>query len=498
MELPTLEMLNLGAAAPVIFLTAWALVVLLVDLFIPDNRKYWVGWFTIAGLVAAGVVLLLQSGGAWGPALPAAAFDGMLTVDGFAVFAQLIVVLAAIIGVLLAIEYLPRYDMDRGEYYTLLLFSVIGMMVMSMAADLIVIFLALELLSIPLYILTGFNRRSAASEEGAMKYFLLGAFASAFLVYGVALTYGGTGTTSLSGVLEVLEGTATNLPLALTGMALLLVGLGFKVAAVPFHMWTPDVYQGAPTPVTAFMSVGTKVGAFAALMRVLLLGMPAVAEEWGLLTAIIAILTMIVGNFLAISQRNVKRMLAYSSIAHAGYILVAVGAAQDPEIAPLAASAAIFYLLTYAFTNLGAFGVVIAVENEQGRDVEIDDFAGLGRSRPLLGAMMTLFMLSLTGMPISAGLVGKFFVFQAAVQASVGNGWMLAAVLVGVITSVISAFYYLRIPMVMYMVEGESQARLKPALGFALVVTALGTLLLGIIPTPLFELAQNALLALAG
>jgi len=188
MELPTLEMLNLGAAAPVIFLTAWALVVLLVDLFIPDNRKYWVGWFTIAGLVAAGVVLLLQSGGAWGPALPAAAFDGMLTVDGFAVFAQLIVVLAAIIGVLLAIEYLPRYDMDRGEYYTLLLFSVIGMMVMSMAADLIVIFLALELLSIPLYILTGFNRRSAASEEGAMKYFLLGAFASAFLVYGAALT----------------------------------------------------------------------------------------------------------------------------------------------------------------------------------------------------------------------------------------------------------------------------------------------------------------------
>src|SRR5690606_7109970 len=282
------------------------------------------------------------------------------------------------------------------------------------------------------------------------------------------------------------------------GVGLGVVGLGCMVAAVPFHMWTADVYQGAPTPVTAFMSVGTKVGAFAALMRVLLLGMPAVAEEWGLLTAIIAILTMIVGNFLAISQRNVKRMLAYSSIAHAGYILVAVGAAQDPEIAPLAASAAIFYLLTYAFTNLGAFGVLIAVENEQGRDVEIDDFAGLGRSRPLLGAMMTLFMLSLTGMPISAGLVGKFFVFQAAVQASVGNGWMLAAVLVGVITSVISAFYYLRIPMVMYMVEGDSQAQLKPALGVALIVTALGTLLLGVIPTPLFELAQQALLTLAG
>jgi len=219
--------------------------------------------------------------------------------------------------------------------------------------------------------------------------------------------------------------------------------------------------------------------------------------------AIIAILTMIVGNFLAISQRNIKRMLAYSSIAHAGYILVAVAAAQVPEAAPMAVSAAIFYMLTYAFTNLGAFGVVIAVENEEEPDSagvgpEIEDFAGLGRTRPLLGAMMTLFMLSLTGMPISAGLVGKFFVFQAAVQASSASGWMLAAAIVGVITSVISAFYYLRVPMAMYMYEGEGRAYLQPALGVALIVTALGTLLLGVIPTPLFELAQQALLTLAG
>ena len=503
MELPTLDTLNLAATVPIVFLTGWALLLLVVDLFIPASRKHWSGWLAILGLVAAGVGLVLQTANVLGPELPAEAFFGMAVVDGFAVYAQIIVVVAAIFGILLALEYLPKRRLSRGEYYTLLLFSTIGMMLMAMASDLILIFVALELLSIPLYILTGFDRYRTTSEEGAMKYFLLGAFSSAFLVYGVALTYGGTGTTALTGVLAALGGDAPSLPLAIAGVGLVVVGLGFKVAAVPFHMWTPDVYEGAPTPVTAFMSVGSKVGGFAALMRVLIAALPELSGQWGVVIAIIAILTMIVGNFLAISQRNIKRMLAYSSIALAGYILVAVAAAQVPEAAPMAVSAAIFYMLTYAFTNLGAFGVVIAVENEEEPDSagvgpEIEDFAGLGRTRPLLGAMMTLFMLSLTGMPISAGLVGKFFVFQAAVQASSASGWMLAAAIVGVITSVISAFYYLRVPMAMYMYEGEGRAYLQPALGVALIVTALGTLLLGVIPTPLFELAQQALLTLAG
>ena len=497
MNLPTFASLNLGAALPLLFLTAWVLVVLLADLFIPRTRKYWTAWLSVLGLTATGALLLLQTS----PTLPTGpAFVGMLTVDGFSVFLQLVFVFATLVGILLALDYLPQHGIERGEYYTLLLFSTAGMMLMSMAADLIVVFLALELLSIPLYILSGFARPRLPSEEAAMKYFLLGAFASGFLVYGIALTYGGAGTTSLAGVLDALRSGPSNLALALSGMALILVGLGFKVAAVPFHMWTPDVYEGAPTPVTAFMSVGAKAGGFAALLRLLVTAMPGMAGQWGILVAVIAMLTMILGNVVAIAQSNIKRMLAYSSIAHAGYILVAVAAAQRPDDAPLAVSAAIFYLLAYAFTNLGAFAVVIAVEHADGSGNQIDDFAGLGKARPWLGIVMTLFMLSLTGMPVSAGLVGKFFVFQAAVQASVGNPWMLATAIVGVVTSVMSAFYYLRVVLVMFMrdAEGEVSVRLRPALAAALAVTAIGTFVLGIIPTPLFQLARSALLAMAG
>ncbi len=497
MNLPTFASLNLGAALPLLFLATWVLVVLLADLFIPKTRKYWTAWLSVLGLAATGALLLLQTG----PSLPTGpAFVGMLTVDGFSVFLQLVFVFTALVGILLALDYLPQHGIERGEYYTLLLFSTAGMMLMSMAADLIVVFLALELLSIPLYILSGFARPRLPSEEAAMKYFLLGAFASGFLVYGIALTYGGVGTTSLAGVLDALRGGPSNPALALSGMALILVGLGFKVAAVPFHMWTPDVYEGAPTPVTAFMSVGAKAGGFAALLRVLVTAMPSIAGQWGILVAVIAMLTMILGNVVAIAQSNIKRMLAYSSIAHAGYILVAVAAAQRPDDAPLAVSAAIFYLLAYAFTNLGAFAVVIAVEHADGSGNRIDDFAGLGKARPWLGVVMTLFMLSLTGMPVSAGLVGKFFVFQAAIQASVGNPWMLATAIVGVVTSVVSAFYYLRVVLVMFMrdTEGEVTVRLRPALAAALAVTATGTFVLGIIPTPLFQLARSALLAMAG
>jgi NADH-quinone oxidoreductase subunit N len=263
-------------------------------------------------------------------------------------------------------------------------------------------------------------------------------------------------------------------------------------------MWTPDVYQGAPTPVTAFMSVGAKAGGFAALLRVLVTAFPSISSEWGVLISIIAGLTMILGNVVAISQSNVKRMLAYSSIAHAGYILVGVAAAQNPDVAPFAVSAAAFYLLTYTLTNLGAFTLVTALEKDDGTGTEISDFAGLGKTRPVMAIAMTLFMLSLIGLPPSAGMVGKFFVFQAAVQAGQNNLLLMIVTIVGVLTSVVSAFYYMRVVMFMYMRDGEGKPVMQPALGIALAITAIGTLVLGIMPAPVFDLARQALIALTG
>jgi NADH-quinone oxidoreductase subunit N len=497
MELPTLEAINLIPVLPFVTLVLGTCALVVVDLFIDEGRKYWTGWLAVAVLVVSAALLGVQANSH--PADVAfSAFNGMVVVDGFALFLQAVFLLSAFIGILIALNYLPRRGIERGEYYTLLLFTTAGMMIMAMAADLIVVFLAVELLSIPLYILSGFARPDLDSEESAMKYFLLGAFASGFLVYGIAMIYGGTQTTALSGVVDALAGKTTNPILAFVGMGLVLVGLGFKVAAVPFHMWTPDVYQGAPTPVTAFMSVGAKAGGFAALLRVLVAAFPAIAGEWGVLVSVIAGLTMILGNVVAVSQSNIKRMLAYSSIAHAGYILIAVAACQRPDDAPFAVSAAIFYLLSYAVTNLGAFAVVIAVEKDDGSGIEIDDFAGLGRARPGLAVAMTLFMFSLTGVPPSAGLVGKIFVFQSAIRALPGNPLLLAVIIIGAITSVISAFYYLRVVIVMWMREGEGQVTLHFPLRLALVVTAVATFLLGVIPAPIYQMAQAALMLLAG
>jgi NADH-quinone oxidoreductase subunit N len=497
MQLPTFETINLMALTPALIIAGWACILLVIDLFIGRDHKRWTGWLALLGPAGAAVALILEAE-RYSRLGTQSAFGGMLVVDGFSLFLQAVFILTGILGILLALNYLPRRGIERGEYYPLLLFSTTGMMLMSTAADLIVVFLALELLSIPLYILAGFARPRADSEESAMKYFLLGAFASSFLVYGIALTYGGTGSTAFSEVVAALAGQASNFALALIGMVLILVGLGFKVAAVPFHMWTPDVYQGAPTPVTAFMSVGAKAGGFAALLRVLVTAMPAIAGQWGVIITIIAGLTMILGNIVAISQTNIKRMLAYSSIAHAGYILVAVAAAQHPDTAPYAVSAALFYLLAYTFTNLGAFTVVIALERDDGSGNEIDDFAGLGKTHPWMALAMALFMLSLTGLPPSAGLIGKVFVFEAAIRASAGDPLLLTVTIIGVLTSVISAFYYARVILVMFFREGKGDAKLQPALAVVLGVTAIATLMLGIIPTPLFQMAQQALLALAG
>jgi NADH-quinone oxidoreductase subunit N len=365
------------------------------------------------------------------------------------------------------------------------------MMLMAQAGDLIVVFLALELLSLPLYVLAGFAGPRAESEEAAMKYFLLGAFASGFVVYGIALTYGATQTTNMDAILTALQAGQADSTLLLIGAGLILVGLGFKVAAVPFHMWTPDVYQGAPSAVTAFMAVGAKAGGFAGLLRVFLAAFPGLAADWVPVVVWIAAITMTWGNIAAIAQTNIKRMLAYSSIAHAGYILMALPAAAKAGMAPEAISGALFYLMAYAITNLGAWAVVLALEKEEGKGLEIEDYAGLGARRPLLAITMMIFMLSLTGIPPTVGFVGKFYVFRAVIASD-----LIGLALVGVITSLISAFYYLRVIVMMYMRPGEPESRSEVWLNFSVGVAALATLVLGILPGPLFAIAGGAQMVL--
>ncbi|NDJ34235.1 MAG: NADH-quinone oxidoreductase subunit N [Chloroflexi bacterium] len=507
--LPTLDDLNLLATLPLLTLTGWAVLLVVLDLYVPEDKKIRTAWLAVIALVSTGVVLGLQAAGII-PTQGVSAFNGLATADGYALFMQGTFLLTTLLGVLLAMNYLPRRGIERGEYYTLLLFTTVGMMLMALANDLILVFLALELLSIPLYILSGFDRENPRSEEAALKYFLLGAFSSAFFVFGVALTYGGTATTALEGIAAALAGDAPNPIVAYVGMGLLLVGLGFKVAAVPFHMWTPDVYEGAPTPATAFMSVGAKAGGFAAMIRVFVVGFPGVAPQWGALVAIIAIATMIVGNVIAISQDDLKRMLGYSSIAHEGYILMAVAAAQFAELvgargtlAVTAPAAAAFYLFTYTFTNIGAFGVVMAVEKDDGTGTGYEDFAGLGQSHPMLAIVMLIFMLSLTGIPLTAGFLGKFFVFQSAIAAvaaagPVNAGLLLAMVITGALTSVVSAYYYIRVVIMMYFRDGEGEAVTQPVLTGAIALTGVATVLLGIVPAIAVGWAEDAVLAMMG
>ncbi len=355
------EMSNdLSAILPIVVVSLWACALLLIEAFLPERARPVVPWLAAVGMLAALVLVVAV------PPPVVAAYGGMVEVDGLGQFLQALFLVAGILAVPLAVDYIQRRGIGRGEYYTLLMFSVAGMMLMAVAADLVIVFLALELLSIPLYVLAAFAWPRPESEESAMKYFLLGAFASAFLVYGTALAYGTTGSTNLRAILEgLLAGRADPLMLAVAS-SLLLVGLGFKVAAVPFHMWTPDVYHGAPTSVVAFMAVGAKAAGFAVLLRLLLVGFPIAADVWMPIVSVLAAATMIWGNVAAIAQADIKRMLAYSSIAHAGYLLVAVAAGSAQAAAPAAVSAALFYLLAYGVTTIGAWAVVLALEHSDG------------------------------------------------------------------------------------------------------------------------------------
>ena len=390
----------------------------------------------------------------------------------------------------LAYEYLKRMDIERGEYYPLLMLSIGGMMLMPSANDLIVVFLALELLSIPLYIMAGFARPQLESEEASLKYFLLGTFAAAFVLYGVALIFGATGSTNLREVLvAAFSGTLLNNTLFFIGAVLLLVGFAFKMAVVPFHAWAPDVYQGAPTPVTGFMSIGAKAAGVAALLRVFTVAFPTLSVEitpvfWGL-----AAVTMIFGNVVAISQKNIKRMLGYSSIAQGGYLLMAFVTFSNMEVLQETIASMLFFLSAYALTNFAAWGVVAALEHDKGKGLELDDYAGLGKKDPWMALAMLVAMLSFTGMPLTMGFWGKFYLFRSAV---VGGYPVLA--IIGLLTSVVSAFYYLRVVVVMYMKPGEPEVTADFWLKLVTLASAAVVVLLSFVPSSLIEVVTKAIL----
>ena len=462
-------------------LLVWASLLLLVDLFIPKTRKSITAILAAIGLLISLILVIFD----WGQS--ALTYNKMAVVDNFAVFLNVLFAVSGLIAIAIAYDYLNRMKIQRGEYYSLLLFSVAGMMLMASAADLIMFFLALELLSIPLYILSGFAVPRSDSEESALKYFILGAFSSGFVLYGTALIYGGTQFTDLRGIIDVIQSGSAQIGLVTIGAGLLLVGFGFKVAAVPFHMWTPDVYQGAPSPVTGFMSIGAKAAGFAALIRVFTLAFPSISPVMAPLFATLAALTMLVGNIAAVSQSNIKRLLAYSSIAHAGYILMALVPYGNPAIAANATASALVYLVVYGITSLGAWAVISAVEKLDGQDLGVRDYSGLGKRHPWLAAAMTVFMLSFTGVPPLIGFWGKFFLFRTAIE----GGYIFLAV-IGLLTSLVSAWYYLRVIVMMYMREGEISASRDFWVNLAAIGMAVVVIVAGLIPTGLFNLALQA------
>jgi NADH-quinone oxidoreductase subunit N len=412
------------------------------------------------------------------------AFSDMVLLDDYALFFNIVICYAAALVLLLSVDYLKRAGAESGEYYALVLFATTGMILMASANDLVVVFLALELMSLCLYVLAGLFKTRLTSAEASMKYFLLGAFASSFLLYGIALVYGGTGSTNLDRIAAALA-TGPRSPLVEVGLALILVGLGFKISSVPFHMWVPDVYEGAPTSVTALIATGSKAAAFAAVIRLLGSAFRGAQPDWNMMVWVLAVLSMTAGNVVALAQSNLKRMLAYSSIAHVGYMLVGLVGGGG-----LGAGAVLFYLLAYVFTTAGAFGAILLCERAGEEAVGVDDYAGLGRRNPLLAGALTLFLLSLIGIPPFAGFFAKFYVFGAAVRA--GSLWLTV---IAVLNSAVAAYYYLRIIVYMYMREPEGEGgRYVPSFAgaLALAIALVGVVLLGVVPAPFVDLAQAA------
>ncbi|MGZ5436298.1 MAG: NADH-quinone oxidoreductase subunit N [Pyrinomonadaceae bacterium] len=486
---------NLTLILPELIVAIAGVIVMIVDAFSSPRQRLVTGTLSLLSmLVAAAATIWL-----WvARPLTASAFNGMIVLDEFRLSFTMIFIIVAILTLLIATIWIETESLPAGEFHSLLLFATAGMMLMASAGDLVIVFLGLEILSIATYVLAGFRRTDTRSNESSLKYFILGSFASAFLLYGIALIYGATATNTLPGTTNIAT-IATRLdqslypPLLFAGIAMLLVGFGFKIATAPFHVWTPDVYEGAPTPVTAFMAAGPKAAGFASFMRVFLFGFPIVTAAastasfahtaWVGALAIMAALTMTIGNVVAIVQNNVKRMLAYSSIAHAGYALVgfvAAGAATDPAQRSAAVSSVIFYLLTYAVMNMGAFAIVTIIARKGDQRNDVEDYNGIGFRSPVLAFSLSIFLLSLLGMPLTAGFMGKIMVFSAAVNQ--GYIWL---VVLGVLNTAISAYYYLRLIIVMFFRERTAAwepPRVPASVAVALILTILGVFYLGLFP----------------
>ncbi len=485
---------NVSAVLPEMILAIAGTIVMLYDSFAPKQR-YVTGAISLIGLALSAVFLYLM----WGNAATERAWGGMVANDGLRISFSFVALFVTAITILISSIWIDRENVPVGEYHSLLLFASVGMLFMASGNDLVIIFLGLETLSIATYVMAGLRKSDLRSNESAMKYFILGSFATGFLLYGMALIYGATGSTNITEIAVRIAN--PNFPaLLLIGGAMLVIGFGFKIASVPFHIWTPDVYEGAPTPITAFMAAGVKSAAFASFMRVFVLGFPLIAgvqasallhETWITALTVMAILTMTVGNFAAIVQNNVKRMLAYSSIAHAGYALVGfigAGMAKTTQARDEAIAAVAFYMLTYAITNLGAFAIVALLAQKNDRRTEFEDYNGIGFKSPVLAFSLSLFMLSLLGLPLTAGFMGKVLVFRPALEA--GNTLLTILVVIAVINTAISAYYYLRLVVVMFFRERTTEwlaPRIPTALAAVLIITVLGVFYFGIFSDSVIE-----------
>jgi NADH-quinone oxidoreductase subunit N len=467
---------------PEIILVVAGTLLMVLDVILRKQAREIYGHISILALLAA------RAAAVFAYSSPGPAFSGMLMVDGFATFFRVLVIGVGILTVLASYRFLQREGAEPGEYHALLLFSIAGQCVMVSANELIMIFIGLEISSIASYVLAGYLRDDQRANEAALKYFLLGSFATAFFLYGVAVVYGMTGSTYLNAIRMALVGSPTAPAPVFIGVAvaLMFVGLGFKVSGAPFQVWAPDVYQGAPTPVSAFLTTGPKAAAFAIFLRIFMTAFEPIARDWYPLFWGSALLSMTIGNFAALTQSNVKRLLGYSSIAHAGYVLVALAARSSGGTA-----AAMFYLAAYAFMNIGAFAVVSHLSGKGERFLSVDDFAGLAVKEPGTAALLTIFLLSLIGVPLTGGFFGKFYIFKAALSAHLV--WLTV---LGLLNSAVAAYYYLRILVAMYMREpSEATAELEPlSLGLraALVIPALGTLFLGIFPAWVMDFAGKS------
>jgi NADH-quinone oxidoreductase subunit N len=474
---------NLIALLPELILTLTGVLVMLAEPVLnPASSRKPLGWIAILGTVAAGLASGYQLN--FGTIH---AFSGSIQVDAFSVFFHLVIAAVVLITLLISLDYFDGHASHAGEYFALILFAAVGMMFMTCSVELLMVFVGLEISSIATYILAGFRKGSGTGSEASIKYFLLGSFATAFFLYGIALAFGATGSTSLYAIAHGLATTATP-RLAFLSLGLILIGLGFKVSAAPFHVWTPDVYQGAPAPVVGYMSTAPKAAAFAVLLRITFTGFPAMQHRWAILLWVLAAASMTICNLGAFLQRDVKRMLAYSSIAHAGYILVAFTAFPIDGIA-----AACFYIAAYAAMNVGAFAVITQIAGYQERARTLDDYTGLALKRPLLAALLAFFLLSLIGIPFTGGFFGKFYVFTAAMHG--GHVWLAV---VGLINSGVACFYYLRLLTTLYTRPTttapslvQSRATSIPA-AIGLGLAALTTLTLGILPSSAVWLAEYA------